>query len=103
MPVNLSIKNVPDAVVARLRQRAEENRRSLQGELLTIVERAADSERLTIGELHEWGRSQAFRSACTVVDDLRTMREARTNHLMQVLDTTAEPSQKRAAGGRRRR
>lgn len=39
--VNLSIKAVPDAVAARLRQRAERNHRSLQGELMAIIERAA--------------------------------------------------------------
>ena len=40
MPVNLSIKNAPDDVVARLRARAERHHRSLQGELLAIVEEA---------------------------------------------------------------
>jgi plasmid stability protein len=40
MPVNLSIKNAPDDVVERLRARAVRNRRSLQGELLAIVEEA---------------------------------------------------------------
>ena len=44
MPVNLSVKNVPDALVQRLRERALRNRRSLQRELLTILEGAA-SER----------------------------------------------------------
>lgn len=40
MPVNLSIKNVPDNVVERLRARAARHHRSLQGELLAIVEAA---------------------------------------------------------------
>lgn len=40
MPVNLSIKNAPDDVVERLRARAARHRRSLQGELLAIVEAA---------------------------------------------------------------
>jgi plasmid stability protein len=40
MPVTLSIKNAPDDVVARLRERAARNHRSLQGELLTIIEAA---------------------------------------------------------------
>jgi plasmid stability protein len=39
--MNLSIKNVPDPVVQRLRERAKRRHRSLQGELLDIVERAA--------------------------------------------------------------
>jgi len=40
MSVNLSIKNAPDDVVERLRQRAERHHRSLQGELLAIIEEA---------------------------------------------------------------
>jgi antitoxin FitA len=41
VPVDLSIKNAPDDVVMRLRRRAKRHRRSLQGELLSIVEAAA--------------------------------------------------------------
>ena len=37
MNVNLSIKGVPESVAERLRQRAERNHRSLQGELMAIV------------------------------------------------------------------
>ncbi len=40
MGVNLSIKSVPEAWAERLRQRAERNHRSLQGELMAIVEQA---------------------------------------------------------------
>lgn len=39
---NLSVKNVPTAVVARLRRRARRNHRSLQGELMAVVCRAAE-------------------------------------------------------------
>jgi plasmid stability protein len=42
--VNLSIKDVPDELAARLRLRAARNHRSLQGELMAIVEQAAASE-----------------------------------------------------------
>ena len=38
MPVNLSIKNAPDDVVSRLRERAARHHRSLQGELMAIIE-----------------------------------------------------------------
>jgi hypothetical protein len=38
MTVNLSIKQVPDELAARLRARAARNRRSLQRELLCILE-----------------------------------------------------------------
>ena len=37
---DLSIKNAPSDVVERLRKRAERNHRSLQGELLAIIEAA---------------------------------------------------------------
>jgi antitoxin FitA len=41
MPVNLSIKNVPDEIAEELRKRADRNHRSLQGELMAIIEEAA--------------------------------------------------------------
>lgn len=44
MPVNLSIKEVPDALADRLRERAERNHRSLQGELMAIIEHAVVDE-----------------------------------------------------------
>lgn len=40
MPSNLSVKNVPEPVLAALRARAARNRRSLQGELMCILEAA---------------------------------------------------------------
>ena len=40
MSVSLSIKGVPEAMVERLRRRAEGNHRSLQRELMAIVEAA---------------------------------------------------------------
>jgi len=38
MPVNLSIKDVPDELAEALRDRARWNHRSLQGELMSMVE-----------------------------------------------------------------
>lgn len=40
---NLSIKNVPEALAERLRQRAALNHRSLQGELMAIIEQAVEA------------------------------------------------------------
>ena len=39
---NLSIKDVPEPLAEALRQRAARNHRSLQGELMAIIERAAN-------------------------------------------------------------
>ena len=44
MPVNLSIKNAPDHVVRQLRERAARHHRSLQGELLAIIEAAVAAD-----------------------------------------------------------
>jgi plasmid stability protein len=45
MPVNLSIKNAPDDLVIRLKERAAKHHRSLQGELLAIIEEALRTPR----------------------------------------------------------
>jgi plasmid stability protein len=44
MGINLSIKNVPEGIVARLRERAARHHRSLQGELMAIIEAAVADE-----------------------------------------------------------
>lgn len=48
---NLSIKNVPAAVVKKLHQRAKRNHRSLQGELMVIVNEAAEGRAAAAPEL----------------------------------------------------
>ncbi len=47
MPTNLSIKNASDDVVRRLRLRATRNHRSLQGELMAIIETSVDEPKLS--------------------------------------------------------
>jgi len=44
MPINLSIKNVPDEVAEKLRRQAEKHHRSLQGELMSILEQSVNEE-----------------------------------------------------------
>ena len=51
--MNLSIKNVPEETVKRLRERARANHRSLQGELLAILEDALEPRRLSLTEARE--------------------------------------------------
>jgi len=58
MSVSLSIKDVPEEILERLRARAERNHRSLQKELLAIVEAAAlDDSEMTVEELSRYVRS----------------------------------------------
>ena len=52
--MNLSIKNVPEELVRRLKERAKANHRSLQGEMLVTLEqslRPEPREKLTIAEV----------------------------------------------------
>ncbi|MEJ0020569.1 MAG: Arc family DNA-binding protein [Acetobacteraceae bacterium] len=51
MPVTLSIKNVPDDVAELLRGRAARHHRSLQGELMAIIESAAMTPPRSLSEL----------------------------------------------------
>ena len=44
MPVNFSVKGVPDELAARLRERAAANHRSLQGELMAILHEATSRQ-----------------------------------------------------------
>jgi len=46
MPVTLTIKNVPEALVKRLRERARRNGRALEGEVTAILEEAAATDSL---------------------------------------------------------
>jgi plasmid stability protein len=50
--MDLSIKNVPEEQVRRLRERAKANHRSLQGELRALIDEAAGTPRLlTVDEV----------------------------------------------------
>jgi plasmid stability protein len=93
---NLSIKNVPDDVVQRLRERARANHRSLQGELLHLAIRAAEADEpvgvpsphlrnaplgsKSIEEIaaeHRQRQPQPLSSAPLAVDLIRRDRDAR--------------------------
>lgn len=59
---NLSIKNVPEDVVARLRERARANHRSLQGELLALACRAAQASETAVAPNEQSRRESAGHS-----------------------------------------
>lgn len=82
MPVTLSIKNVPDDVVARLKLRAERNHRSLQGELLAIITAAAsEPEPLKLDALEVLAhvRAKLRPSPNEAAAIVRQMRDERAN------------------------
>lgn len=80
MSINLSIKNVPDQLAEKLRRRAERHHRSLQGELLSILEESvALPEPLTpadvLARVRAGGTQTPDESATFIRDD----RDARSD------------------------
>lgn len=81
MPITLSIKNAPDAVVAKLKARAARNHRSLQGELMAIVTAAAEEPYATLADIRESVRRLGLSSPSESVEIVRQMRDERTRAL----------------------
>lgn len=78
MPTNLSIKKVPDTLVEHLRRRAKAHHRSLQGELLSIIEESLGKEQiLTPNDVLEKIRNAGLRSPSESVSMIRKDRGAR--------------------------
>lgn len=89
MTVSLSIKRVPDELASRLRARAARNRRSLQRELLTILEAAVAPEslpssvgreapRLSIEQVFERASALLPGGTPSSVELIRAMRDERS-------------------------
>jgi hypothetical protein len=77
MSLTLSIKKVPDKLVKQLRRKAAIHKRSLQGELLAILEEAASPTRLTVDELREKVRKFGPLGAGDSTKMIREARDAR--------------------------
>ena len=78
MPVNLSIKNVPDQLAEILRQRAAVHHRSLQGELMAILENAVarPTTALTAAAVLARVRDSGVSTPAEAVDMIRADRDA---------------------------
>ena len=80
MPVNLSIKNVPDHLAEEVRQRAAKHHRSLQGELISILEETVANEKMLSphGFLKEL-RALGLKTPSESVKIIRRDRNARSS------------------------
>ena len=75
---NLLVRNIPEPVVRALKRRAELHRRSLQQEILTVLEAAVDeSSRPTAAELAAAIREQLAASGRAFGDSVELIREDR--------------------------
>ena len=77
MPVTLSIKNVPDQLAEKLRARAARRHRSLQGELLAILEETVSFRRASPGELLKSLKESGLRTPGEATRMIRADRDAR--------------------------
>lgn len=78
MTVNLSIKNVPEEIADRLRRRAARHHRSLQGELMTILEDAvSEDDAISPEEALERVRSIGLETPREAAEMIRSDRDAR--------------------------
>jgi plasmid stability protein len=75
MTVTLSIKNVPDALAERLREQATRHHRSLQGELMAIIEAATAQPARSLKELGDLAKQLGLRSPSG--ESARLVREDR--------------------------
>jgi len=76
MPVSFSIKDVPDDLAEALRERARLNHRSLQGELLHILESAVRPKGFQAHAL--WRQAEAL-GLSTPNESVEMVREDRDN------------------------
>lgn len=77
MPVTLTIKNLPDETAERLRKRAKDNHRSLQGELMAILEAVLEPRPLTAHEVRERSWAMGLRTEPDSVEIIRRDRDSR--------------------------
>lgn len=77
MPVNLSVKNVPDDLVEKLRKRAKHHHRSLQGELMAIVEQAVGPRSLSFEEADRRMRALGLKTGDEATSWIRELRDDR--------------------------
>jgi antitoxin FitA len=77
MPVTLSIKNVPDQLAEKLRGRAARRHRSLQGELLAILEETVSPRRASPRDLLKLLKESGLRTPAEAAKMIRADRDAR--------------------------
>ena len=80
MGVNISIKNVPEEKVELLKKRAKSNHRSLQGELMAIIDQAMvepPRKHMTVSEFAAYVRSSGITTKDEAVRMIREDRDSR--------------------------
>ena len=77
MTLNLSIKNVPDGLAQLLREQAKRHHRSLQGELIAILEEELTPRRVTVDQAYQRVQELDLKTASETAAMVREDRDAR--------------------------
>jgi plasmid stability protein len=77
MPVSFSIKDVPDDLAEALRERARLNHRSIQGELLAILESAVRPRGFQAKSLARYAETLGLQTPGESVQMIREDRDSR--------------------------
>ena len=84
MVVNLTIKNVPERLARKLHARASRHHRSLQGELMSILEESVvDTDRLSVAEVVRLTRKLGVRTKSESAAMIRADRDAKSLKLVK--------------------
>jgi antitoxin FitA len=77
MSINVSLKNVPDEIMEKLRKRAKRHHRSLQGELMAIIEEATGFPKISVEQAESQLRALNFGTGDESTSWLRELRDVR--------------------------
>jgi antitoxin FitA len=77
MPTNLSVKDVPDELADALRARARANHRSLQGELMAMIEAHVGARPFRAGQLLDEVRAMGLSTPAESTRMVRKDRDGR--------------------------
>lgn len=77
MSTNVSVKNVPDEVMEKLRKRAKRHHRSIQGELMAILEEATSPAKYSVDQAEERLKALGFGTRDDSTSWIRELRDAR--------------------------
>ena len=74
---SLTIKNIPDEMLTRLRERAQGHHRSLQGEVVAILEQAVQPRGLSVDEVRKLVKDLGLKTGDDSTRWIRELRDAR--------------------------
>lgn len=75
--VSLSVKNVPAKIARALADRASRNHRSIQGELLHIIEAAVQPRTFDVARIRRRADALGLRTKADSVQIIRELRDSR--------------------------